>query len=35
VVLGIRRGFRDVRRTVVVIPGQPVPTVSVSCSEKI
>ena len=35
VILGIRRGFRDVRRTVTVIPGQAVPTVVVRCTEKI
>ena len=35
VIRGIRRGFRDVRRTVTVIPGQAVPTVVVRCTEKI
>jgi serine/threonine protein kinase len=35
VIRGIRRGFRDVRQTVTVIPGQAVPTVVVRCTEKI
>jgi tetratricopeptide (TPR) repeat protein len=34
-VLGIRRGFRDVRQTVTVIPGKRVPSVVVSCTEAI
>ncbi len=35
VITGIRRGFRDVRQTVTVIPGRTPPTVDVRCLEKI
>ena len=35
VVMGIRRGFRDVRQTVTVAPGETPPTVVVRCVEGI
>ncbi|MBW2280804.1 MAG: protein kinase [Deltaproteobacteria bacterium] len=35
VVRGVRRGFRDVRKTVDVIPGRVAPTVDVRCIEEI
>lgn len=35
VIMGIRRGFRDVRRTVSVVPGAAPPTVVVRCVEEI
>ncbi len=34
-VIGTRDGFRDVRRDIVVAPGQDVQTISVSCGEPI
>jgi tetratricopeptide (TPR) repeat protein len=34
-VRGIRRGYRDVRQTLTVVPGQAPPMVTVRCSEKI
>jgi tetratricopeptide (TPR) repeat protein len=35
VILGIRRGFRDVRHTVTVVPGETPPTIVVRCVEAI
>jgi tetratricopeptide (TPR) repeat protein len=34
-VIGTRNGYRDVRRDLIVSPGQPTPTVTVRCSEPI
>jgi len=35
VVLGIRRGYRDVLQTITVVPGQNQPTVRVICTEEV
>ena len=35
VVMGIRRGYRDVRQTIKVTPGQALAPVNVRCSQPI
>lgn len=34
-VVGARRGYRDVRREIEVLAGEPTPPISIRCDEKI